>query len=120
MTTNGNSANGTQKDPVLPVLVVVQLSGGNDALNTVVPYNNELYYDYRRDVNIEQDKVLKLYGLPTRMPGVDREAIRRAMSVDKKTTAGNIRWVLLEDIGCAVTRNDVPEELVQAAIAEVT
>ena len=41
-------------------LVVLQLSGGNDALNTVVPYNNELYYDYRRDVNIEQDKVLKL------------------------------------------------------------
>ena len=25
-------------------LVVVQLSGGNDALNTVVPYTNGLYY----------------------------------------------------------------------------
>ncbi len=72
------------------------------------------------DVVLRQDKALKLYGLPTRMPGADREAIRRAMSVDKKTTAGNIRWVLLEGIGCAVTRNDVPEELVQAAIAEVT
>jgi len=67
-----------------------------------------------------QDKALKLYGLPTRIPGADREAIRRAMGVDKKTTAGNIRWVLLEGIGHAVTRNDVPEELVQAAIAEVT
>ncbi|MEE2656715.1 MAG: 3-dehydroquinate synthase [Chloroflexota bacterium] len=72
------------------------------------------------DVVSRQDKALKLYGLPTRMPGADREAIRRAMSVDKKTTAGNIRWVLLEGIGYAVTRNDVPEELVQAAIAEVT
>ena len=72
------------------------------------------------DVVERQDKVLKLYGLPTRMPGADREAVRRAMSVDKKTTAGNIRWVLLEGIGHAVTRNDVPEELVQAAIAEVT
>ncbi len=41
-------------------LVVLQLSGGNDALNTVVPYNNELYYDYRPEVRIEQDKVLKL------------------------------------------------------------
>ena len=41
-------------------VVVVQLSGGNDALNTVVPYSNGLYYDWRRDVRIEQDQVLKL------------------------------------------------------------
>ena len=41
-------------------VVVVQLSGGNDALNTVVPYGNGLYYDWRRDVRIEQDQVLKL------------------------------------------------------------
>jgi 3-dehydroquinate synthase len=72
------------------------------------------------DVVARQDKVLKQYGLPTRMPGADRDAIRRAMSVDKKTMAGNIRWVLLEGIGHAVTRNDVPEDLVQAAIADVT
>ena len=31
-------------------LVVLQLSGGNDALNTVVPHSNELYYDFRPDV----------------------------------------------------------------------
>ena len=30
----------TQKDPVL---VVLQLTGGNDYLNTVIPYNNPLY-----------------------------------------------------------------------------
>jgi len=41
-------------------LVVLQLSGGNDALNTVVPYANDLYYDWRPDVRIEQDAVLKL------------------------------------------------------------
>lgn len=41
-------------------VVVVQLSGGNDALNTVIPYNNELYYDNRPFVNIEQDRVLKI------------------------------------------------------------
>ena len=28
-----------------PVLVVLQLSGGNDGLNTVIPYSNPLYYD---------------------------------------------------------------------------
>lgn len=43
-------------------VVVVQLSGGNDALNTVIPYNNGLYYDSRPYVNIAQDDVLKIDG----------------------------------------------------------
>ena len=41
-------------------VVVVQLSGGNDALNTVIPYNNGRYYDNRPFVNIAQDDVLPL------------------------------------------------------------
>ena len=41
-------------------LVVIQLSGGNDYLNTVVPYNDGNYYDYRPTVRIEQDSVLPL------------------------------------------------------------
>ncbi len=38
-------------------LVVVQLSGGNDTLNTVVPYNDGLYYDFRQTVQIDGDAV---------------------------------------------------------------
>ena len=41
-------------------LVVVQLSGGNDALNTVIPYNDGNYYDNRPQVHIAPDKALKL------------------------------------------------------------
>ena len=41
-------------------VVVVQLSGGNDGLNTVIPYENGLYYDYRANVNIPQEEVLPL------------------------------------------------------------
>ena len=41
-------------------VVVVQLSGGNDPLNTIVPYNNGLYYDQRHSVRIAQDEVLPI------------------------------------------------------------
>jgi len=43
-----------------PVLVVLQLSGGNDILNTLVPYTNPLYYDNRPNVRIPEDQVLPI------------------------------------------------------------
>jgi uncharacterized protein (DUF1501 family) len=47
----------TKKDPVL---VVLQLAGGNDALNTVVPYGNPKYYDHRQNVVVPEDQVLAI------------------------------------------------------------
>jgi uncharacterized protein (DUF1501 family) len=41
-------------------LVVVQLSGGNDGLNMVVPYGEGLYYDLRPELAIPADQVLPL------------------------------------------------------------
>jgi uncharacterized protein (DUF1501 family) len=43
-----------------PVLVILQLSGGNDALNTVVPYSNPLYFDNRPKVGVPADQVLPI------------------------------------------------------------
>ena len=73
-----------------------------------------------QDVVDRQDSLLERFGLPTRCPGVDRETVRRAMGVDKKAVDGTLRWVLLEDVGRATLRADVPSEVVEAALQEVT
>ncbi len=49
-----------------PVLVVLQLSGGNDYFNTIIPYNDPLYRDNRPAVGIPDDQILHIdseYGL---------------------------------------------------------
>ena len=40
-------------------LVVIQLSGGNDGLNTIIPYRNDLYYQLRPEISIAKSNVLK-------------------------------------------------------------
>ena len=47
----------TKKDNVLAVL---SLSGGNDGLNTVIPYSSGLYRDYRPKVSIAENQVIAL------------------------------------------------------------
>ncbi len=42
------------------ILVVVELTGGNDGLNTVVPYADDIYHKSRPTLRIERGKVLKL------------------------------------------------------------
>ena len=42
------------------VVVVVELNGGNDYLNTVIPYTDPNYYDNRKVLGIGEEEVLKL------------------------------------------------------------
>ena len=43
-----------------PVLVCLQLSGGNDYMSTVIPYGDPLYYDFRKTVGIPQEEALHI------------------------------------------------------------
>ncbi|MEO5650071.1 MAG: DUF1501 domain-containing protein [Ginsengibacter sp.] len=42
------------------VMVVLQFSGGNDGLNTVIPFRNDIYYKSRPRLGIQKDKALQL------------------------------------------------------------
>ena len=69
------------------------------------------------DQDVERQRaILAEYDLPLAAPGVSPERVAEAMRSDKKTSAGAIRWVLLDGIGNATTRNDVPSEVVQATL----
>ncbi|MFT5859404.1 MAG: hypothetical protein ACI865_001505 [Flavobacteriaceae bacterium] len=41
-------------------VIIIQLSGGNDGLNTVIPYQNDIYYSLRPKLAKDASKVLKL------------------------------------------------------------
>ncbi len=43
-----------------PILVLIQLAGGNDGLNAVVPYTNDYYYNARPAIGIPSNQVLPL------------------------------------------------------------
>ncbi len=47
----------TVKDPVL---AVISLSGGNDGMNTVIPYNNPHYRDYRPALGVPEDQIIPI------------------------------------------------------------
>jgi uncharacterized protein (DUF1501 family) len=47
----------TKKDPVI---VVLQLTGGNDYFNTVIPYNDPLYHDNRPVVKYDENYIIKI------------------------------------------------------------
>lgn len=44
------------------VVVVIQFSGGNDGLNTVIPISNDIYYKSRPKLGITKEKALGLNG----------------------------------------------------------
>ena len=57
------------------ILVIVELSGGNDGLNTVIPYQDDAYYKARPNLGIRKDKLLRIddqFGFQKSMTGFER------------------------------------------------
>ncbi len=42
------------------VLVVIEMSGGNDTLSTLIPYSNKAYVEGRKDTRIPENEIIKL------------------------------------------------------------
>ena len=57
------------------ILVVLELSGGNDGLNTVVPYADDAYYRLRPEIGIKAQRLRKIddhFGLNPGMVGMEK------------------------------------------------
>src|SRR5262245_64806105 len=57
------------------VLVVLELTGGNDGLNTVVPYADDLYQKARPTLRLTREKVIRVddqIGLNPGLRGLDK------------------------------------------------
>jgi uncharacterized protein (DUF1501 family) len=57
------------------ILVVLELSGGNDGLNTLVPYADDVYYKHRPKIGIRPEKLRKIdnhFGFNPGMAGFER------------------------------------------------
>ncbi len=66
-----------------------------------------------------QRYLLQKFGLSTGFSGLDLTEIERAMELDKKTKKKTINWVLIQDIGKAVIRSDVPQQYVLAVLQDL-
>src|SRR5262245_3128765 len=66
---------GTTAREAEKILVVVELSGGNDGVNTIVPYGDDAYYRHRPTIGIPVKTVRKIdehFGFHPSMVGFEK------------------------------------------------
>ena len=60
LASNNNLSQSRTIEREKPILVVVELSGGNDGLNTIVPFADDNYYRLRPKIGIPERELLEL------------------------------------------------------------
>lgn len=68
------------------------------------------------DAAARVERLLAKIGLPVAGPAMPPEQYLELMSVDKKARDGALRFIVLDQIGTAVIRGDVPEKLVRETL----
>jgi len=66
-----------------------------------------------------QRSLLQKFGLAVSFTGLDLVDITEAMKLDKKVKAKEIRWVLLQNLGSATIRSNVPQQDVLSVLQEL-
>jgi uncharacterized protein (DUF1501 family) len=72
------------------ILVLVQLAGGNDGLNTVIPYENSVYYNKRASIAVKKENVLALNSQMGLNPGMT--AMKELYDNGKMTIIQNVGY----------------------------
>lgn len=70
-------------------LIIIQLSGGNDGLNTIVPFTNDVYYQSRPQIAIAASEVSKLN---------DNQGLNPVL-LPLRPLYDNGEWLLLNNVG---------------------
>ena len=68
---------------------------------------------------LRQRELLQSLHLPLRCPGIDAASVLEKMQRDKKVRAGQMRWILPNQIGQSDIYDDVPLPLIQDAVARI-
>ncbi len=66
------TARAVTAEPDGRILVVIQLEGGNDGINTVVPFADEGYAKYRKTLRLPKDQLVKVSDSVGLHPGLAR------------------------------------------------
>jgi len=75
---------GQDDDDEGPILVCLQLAGGNDGLTTIVPYADDLFHAARADTRVRAEDVLRIddyRGFHPLLPGLHRQYERGELAI---------------------------------------
>ena len=97
------------------------LHGEAVSLGMMVAGNISFLMGLLSDDNLQKQKnILEKYFLPTSISEeLNINTIIDLTKNDKKSKSGKINWILLEDIGKPVIRNDVPEEIIIRSLKSI-